>query len=222
MMQHHLNHMRQAAIAAGEGVQYVRQGTVTGYNPNSYTAKVMLLPEGIETGWMPIGALAVGDGFGIQAAPSLGDLVNVEFPDGDLGAGVVALRCFADDARPVALQSGQFIIKHQDGSFIKFVGGGVVQVSASAEIDVTAPVAKVTASTSAEINSPQTTVNGAFTVNGLTTLNGGITQTAPGGGGSTAANLIGPVTVTNDVTAGGKSLEHHTHPNGTPNTGQPN
>jgi hypothetical protein len=41
-------------------------------------------------------------------------------------------------------------------------------------------------------------------------LNGDIAQTA--GGGSGTASLVGPLTVTNNVTAGGIDLETHTHP----------
>jgi len=59
-------------------------------------------------------------------------------------------------------------------------------------------------------------------INGLLQVNGPIAQGTPAGGGSTASTLIGPLAVTDDVTAGGKSLKNHTHPNGSPNTGQPN
>tara|TARA_R100000365_G_C2748574_1_gene80569 strand:- start:15042 stop:15728 length:687 start_codon:yes stop_codon:yes gene_type:complete len=59
-------------------------------------------------------------------------------------------------------------------------------------------------------------------INGNVQINGAISQGAPAGGGSAASSLIGPLTVTQDVTAGGKSLKTHTHPNGSPNTGQPN
>lgn len=59
-------------------------------------------------------------------------------------------------------------------------------------------------------------------INGNVQINGAISQGAPSGGGSAASSLIGPLTVSQDVTAGGKSLKTHTHPNGSPNTGQPN
>lgn len=66
------------------------------------------------------------------------------------------------------------------------------------------------------------TAPGGIMLNGPVTINGPITQGAPAGGGSAASSLIGPLTVTQDVTAGGKSLKTHTHPNGSPNTGTPN
>jgi len=67
------------------------------------------------------------------------------------------------------------------------------------------------------------TAPGGMTINAPTlTLNAALAQGAPMGGGSATSTLIGPLNVTNDVTAGGKSLKTHTHPNGSPNTGQPN
>lgn len=66
------------------------------------------------------------------------------------------------------------------------------------------------------------TAPAGLVINGNVQINGAISQGTPAGGGSPASSLIGPLAVTNDVTAGGKSLKTHTHPNGSPNTGQPN
>jgi hypothetical protein len=48
-------------------------------------------------------------------------------------------------------------------------------------------------------------------INGLLQVNGAIAQGAPTGGGSTASTLIGPLDVTGDVTAAGKSVSTHHH-----------
>jgi hypothetical protein len=48
-------------------------------------------------------------------------------------------------------------------------------------------------------------------INGLLQVNGPIAQGAPAGGGSTASTLIGPLDVTGDVTAAGKSVSTHHH-----------
>lgn len=67
------------------------------------------------------------------------------------------------------------------------------------------------------------TALGGVTINAPTlAVNAALVQGAPVGGGPATSTLIGPLNVTNDVTAGGKSLKTHTHPNGTPNTGAPN
>ncbi|WMT13137.1 phage baseplate assembly protein V [Serratia fonticola] len=67
-----------------------------------------------------------------------------------------------------------------------------------------------------EINSPE------IVLNGNVTINGNLSQGMGEGGGT--ATMLGPVNVTNDVTAGGKSLMDHTHggvETGSGNTGKP-
>lgn len=97
-------------------------------------------------------------------------------------------------------------------------GAAYVEVAAGHNITVETP-GKLTASAQGgtEITSPTIVLNGAVTING--SLSQGM---GPGGG---TATMLGPVVVTNDVTAGGKSLEIHTHSGvqtGSGNTGAPN
>jgi hypothetical protein len=63
--------------------------------------------------------------------------------------------------------------------------------------------------TNATITATTTTVDGNLVVNGATSLNGPLAQLSGGAGGG--ATMQGPLTVTNDVTAQGKSLATHTH-----------
>lgn len=92
-----------------------------------------------------------------------------------------------------------------------------IECNASSSITMTAPTVAIVAATSTTVTTP------TFTVNGATVLNGSITQTNTGGG-SAASSLIGPLSVTGDVSAGGKSLKTHVHSgvqSGGSNTGQP-
>lgn len=80
-------------------------------------------------------------------------------------------------------------LRTDDGSaFIELSAGG----------DITATTAG-----NATINAPE------IILNGNVTINGNLSQGMGDGGGT--ATMRGPVTVTNDVTAGGKSLMTHTH-----------
>lgn len=80
-------------------------------------------------------------------------------------------------------------LRTDDGSaFIELAAGG----------DITA-----TTTGNATINAPE------IILNGNVTINGNLSQGMGEGGGS--ATMHGPVTVTNDVTAGGKSLMTHKH-----------
>ncbi len=75
-------------------------------------------------------------------------------------------------------------------------GSAFIEVSAGG--DITATTAG-----NATINAPE------IILNGNVTINGNLSQGMGESGG--AATMHGPVTVTNDVTAGGKSLMTHTH-----------
>ncbi len=80
-------------------------------------------------------------------------------------------------------------LRTDDGSaFIEVAAGG----------DITA-----TTTGNTTINAPE------IILNGNVTINGNLSQGMGDGGGT--ATMRGPVTVTNDVTAGGKSLMTHTH-----------
>lgn len=93
-------------------------------------------------------------------------------------------------------------LRTDDGSaFIELAAGG----------NITATTAG-----SATINAPE------IILNGNVTINGNLSQGMGDSGGT--ATMHGPVTVTNDVTAGGKSLMTHTHggvETGSGNTGEP-
>ncbi|HFF0298207.1 TPA: Gp138 family membrane-puncturing spike protein [Raoultella ornithinolytica] len=93
-------------------------------------------------------------------------------------------------------------LRTDDGSaFIELAAGG----------DITATTAG-----NATINAPE------IILNGNVTINGNLSQGMGDGGGT--ATMRGPVTVTNDVTAGGKSLMTHTHggvEHGNDSTGEP-
>lgn len=93
-------------------------------------------------------------------------------------------------------------LRTDDGTaFIEVAAGG----------DITATTAG-----SATINAPE------IVLNGNVTINGNLSQGMGESGGT--ATMHGPVTVTNDVTAGGKSLMTHTHGgvgHGNDSTGEP-
>ncbi|MCF6710237.1 Gp138 family membrane-puncturing spike protein [Raoultella ornithinolytica] len=93
-------------------------------------------------------------------------------------------------------------LRTDDGSaFIELAAGG----------DITA-----TTTGNATINAPE------IILNGNVTINGNLSQGMGDSGGT--ATMLGPVTATNDVTAGGKSLMTHTHggvEHGNDSTGEP-
>lgn len=235
MMGPMLNAMRMQALRAMGDQADIRIGLVTSYEPANFSVRVQMQPDGLITGWLPLCSPWIGNGWGMFASPSVGDAVAVHFVGGDIEAGFVEGRLFNDIDRPLPVPSGEFWLVHQSGSFLKFTNDGNVSVHSAADLvatiggNLSATVAgnatasitgnlSVTAA-AATVNAP-TTINGNTTINGTTTLNGPITQGT--GTGGTAASLIGPLTVTNNVTAQGTSVHTHVHsdPQGG-NTGAP-
>lgn len=204
MMNNLMNSMRQTAMQSGQRTATTRQGTVTSYDPGSYAIKVTLQPDGVVTGWLPLKSAWVGGEWGMFCPPSIGDLVEVDYQEGDAGVGSSGWRFYNDTDRPLPCPSGEFWVVHKSGSLFKFHNdGSVEQHTAGNFTHVVEGDYDVSVTGNINFTSPMMTQNGDLTVNGS------ITQGAGGSGGTTS--LIGPVTVTNDVTAGGKSAIHHTH-----------
>lgn len=129
-----LNAMKLQAQQAGPAL--MRVGTVTSYDPANYAVKVSLQPEGATTGWLPILTPWSGNGWGLFAPPTPGDLVEVQFHDGDFNAGVACLRFFNDGQRPLNVASGELWLVHASGAYLKLTNDGKVLMNATAEIDV--------------------------------------------------------------------------------------
>lgn len=140
-----LNTMRQQADMAGGARAMVRHGIVSGYDPGSYCAKVRVMPEDRETGWLPIVSPWIGNGWGLFAPPTPGDAVEVQFQEDDAEAGYVCQRFFNDSDRPLSVQPGEFWLVHKTGAFFKLTNDGKVQINGQAEIDATAPTINITA-----------------------------------------------------------------------------
>ncbi len=106
--------------------------------------------------------------------------------------------------------------------YVQFSAAGIKMHSPTAivldapDVQLTGATVEIVATTSTTVTTP------TFTVNGATVLNGPLSQGTGIAGG--AATMLGPITVTNDVTANGKSVSTHVHggvQTGSGNTGAP-
>lgn len=118
------NAMRGIASAAVQGRASTRIGLVSAYDPNRYAVKVRFPPDDVETGWIPLRALQVGDGFGIYAAPNIGDQITVEFQDGAQDAGVAGGTLFNDEDVPLPVPAGEVWLVHKLGASWKLTNDG--------------------------------------------------------------------------------------------------
>lgn len=172
-----LNASRREAQKILEQKAFSRIGTVTSVNPTDYTAKVVIQPEGFETGWLPIGSIAVGSGWGFYALPEPGTSVEVTFQMGDWDAGLIGSRFFNRRVRPKAgVQAGEFVLAHKTGSLLRFLADGTVRVESDGDLELEVGgnlVANVTGQ--AQVTAAQMLVQGNLGVSGTIKATGSIT-----------------------------------------------
>lgn len=116
---------RQAALGGQP-----RFGTVTSYNPNDGTAKVLIQPEGTQTGWLPVLSQSVGAGWGIHVPLKTGEQVLVMPHEGDANNGVIVGRAFSDQMQPPASAGADIVMKSSTGSIVTLSTNGDVSVVA--------------------------------------------------------------------------------------------
>jgi phage baseplate assembly protein gpV len=107
-----------------------RHGLVTSYDPNNYLAKVAFMPEGQESGWLPIETGHIGNSYGVAVGlqpgdgKKTGDQVVVRFQEGDVESGKIVQRVHSDSDTPPTVQSGELVL------WTKFQNSGGGQDSA--------------------------------------------------------------------------------------------
>lgn len=217
------NAIRAQASLGQSNTSSPRYGEISSYDSRNHTVKVTIQPEGQESGWMPLGAVGIGNGFGMAVGPNIGDLVLVVFAEGDFNSGLIIGRFFSTSNQAIPVPSGEIWMMHQSGSFVQLVNSGDVQVHASGKLNASADgnlVASAGGDLEATAAGAISLTASSITLNGAVTINGSLSQGTGSGGG--AATLRGPVTVTGDLTAAGKSVSTHTHhENGSGNNTNP-
>ena len=207
-----LNIMRRETQKVLSGVAFSSMAYISGYDPASYMAKVLLDPTdpNSESGWMPIGAVAAGPAWGLFYAPSIGDQVMVDFMNGDSSSGKIRLAVRPDGGLQVP--SGECWIVHKSGTFQKFSNDGSISLQAgSATLTLTAAGAINSAGTwnhTGALNVSDAMTAGSVTSSGPTVSGGNVTITGSVAitGTTTltgAASITGAVDITGDLTVNG-------------------
>jgi phage baseplate assembly protein gpV len=226
-MKHFLNAIKSTAQQATQARSATRHGIVTSFDPNTYTVKVKLQPEGVLTGWIPLKSAWVGNGWGLFCPPSIGDAVEIDFQEDDSGVGCVGWRFYNDIDRPLPCPSGEFWLVHRKGASLKFLNDGTVECQAAKDLNVT-----VNGDLHLDVKGNLNSRASQWNHDGPVNINGAlqVTKTITGQGGmaisgGSGAQVEGSMTVKNgNVTADDISLKGHTHSGvepGSGNTGQP-
>jgi phage baseplate assembly protein V len=103
-----------------------RIGTVTSSNSQTATARVLLQPEGVLTGWLPVLTQWAGSGWGMACPPSPGDQVLIIPQEGDAQHGLIVGRLYSNSVRPPQVESGEIVFSHQSGCSLRLLNSGVI------------------------------------------------------------------------------------------------
>lgn len=129
-----LNQIRQQAQLVLSNVAFTRLGTITAYDPQTYTAQVKIQPEDQEnpnntvTSFLPIVSTWVGNGWGMFAPPTVGSSCIVHFLEGSHASPFISLNIFTEEFKSLNVPEGEFWIVHKEGSYIKLENNGNITV----------------------------------------------------------------------------------------------
>lgn len=129
------NQMRMQALLAAGKLGAPKHGLVTSYDPTNYRVKVMIQPEAIETGWLPITLLMAGQGFGAYFGPSQNDQATLLFQEGDREVGfcIGFLSDDDDPPPPNGVQSGEIhLLAKTHGAQVTLLQDGSLNLSTGA------------------------------------------------------------------------------------------
>lgn len=105
-----------------------RIGTVTSSNSQTATARVLLQPEGVLTGWLPVLTQWAGPGWGMVCPPSPGDQVLIIPQEGSSQHGLIIGRLYSNSVHPPQAESGEIALSHQSGCSLRLLNSGVVSI----------------------------------------------------------------------------------------------
>jgi uncharacterized protein involved in type VI secretion and phage assembly len=102
---------------------------VSSVNPQTGYARVIIQPDGVLSGWLPVLSSWVGNGWGMVCPPKPGDQVFVVPQEGDVEQGVIVGRAFSTKQMPPSAPDGELWFVHQSGSFLKLCNDGTIRLS---------------------------------------------------------------------------------------------
>lgn len=123
-----INALKLQAHVLDQAQARPRFATVASVDPRAATARVMLQPENVLTGWLPVLSAWTGAGWGMVCLPSPGDQVLVIGQEGDADNGVVIGAAFSNLHPPPQVPSGELWLVHAKGTCLKLSNDGFVWI----------------------------------------------------------------------------------------------
>jgi len=179
------NAVRQQASMANAHLSWPTLASISSYDASNHAVKVTIEPvdpgeQPTESNWMPLGAIGIGNGWGVAVGPQIGDQVLVVFEHGDFSSGVIVARIFSVAQQAPAVPSGEIWALHQTGAFIKLVTDGDIDVSTPGNLNATVAgnmTANVTGNASTTAQNASVTASGTASVTAPTINLGATGQT---------------------------------------------
>lgn len=202
------NAIRQQARASQSEYTTPRLATISSYDASNHAVKVIVQPVDPELGeqesnWMPLGAIGIGNGWGVAVGPQINDQVLVVYENGDFSSGTIVARVFSVAQQAIAVPSGEIWAVHQKGQFLKFTNDGKVSAQDAGGSTLTLNADGTSTLTS------NLTIDGTLTVTETITGEAGITITGTNPSGN-ASNITGTFNITGNIDSTG-SITNNGH-----------
>ena len=129
------NAIKSHAASLDQSTGQIRFGTITSVNFVNATARVLIQPDGVLSGWLPLLSQWVGNGWGMVCPPNPGDQVLLVPQEGDIEHGIIIGRSYSSRQKPPIAPCGEFWLVHQTGSFLKLCNDGTIQMSGDLHVN---------------------------------------------------------------------------------------
>lgn len=169
--EHFLNIIKMQAALVNNGTALTTLGAIAQYDSTSHYAIAELYSAdssdntigSVQTPWLPIFSPWVGNGWGLFAPPSIGDIVEIHYVEGSLQNGYIGLRTWSPNSgtTPLNVSSGEFWLVHQSGSYIKMLNSGDINinVATASNVNITAVTGHVNITSATQVNLTAANIN---------------------------------------------------------------
>jgi len=107
-----------------------RIAIVTSVDTQTANVRVLIQPEGVLSGWLPIVSPWVGNGWGLVCPPVPGDQVLIICQEGNAEQGIVIGRMWSSTVSAPPTPAGELWLVHKSGSFLQLCNDGSIKSSA--------------------------------------------------------------------------------------------
>ena len=125
-----LNRLKLQATQVNQSIGQTRLAIISSVDPTTYTVRVLIQPEDVLSGWLPVSTVWAGAGWGLVCLPSIGDQVIVLWQEGDAEHGIVIGRLWSTVALPPLGSVGELWLMHKSGCSLKLLNDGSIASSA--------------------------------------------------------------------------------------------